>query len=110
VTTPVLRLDDVVVRVDAGPLLDVDHLAVGPGETLALIGPNGAGKTTLLHVAALLRKPDVGTVTILGQTATTHNAATLRRALSVVFQAPLLFDTRVLANAAAGLRFHGDCA
>jgi tungstate transport system ATP-binding protein len=107
VTTPVLRLDAVVVRVNAGSLLDVDHLAVGPGETLALIGPNGAGKTTLLHVAALLRKPDVGTVTILGQTATTHNAATLRRALSVVFQAPLLFDTRVLANAAAGLRFHG---
>ena len=106
-TNPVLRLDSVVVRADTGPVLDVDHLAVGPGETLALIGPNGAGKTTLLHVAALLRKPDVGTVTILGQTATTHNAATLRRALSVVFQDPLLFDTRVLANAAAGLRFRG---
>jgi tungstate transport system ATP-binding protein len=106
-TAPLLRLDDVAVRGDARPLLDVDQFAVGPGETLALIGPNGAGKTTLLHVAALLRQPDVGTVTILGQTATTANAATLRRALSVVFQDPLLFDTCVLANAAAGLRFQG---
>jgi tungstate transport system ATP-binding protein len=107
VTAPVLRLDGVVVRGDAGPVLDVDQLSVGPGETLALIGPNGAGKTTLLHVAALLRRPDVGVVAILGQSATTHNAATLRRALSVVFQDPLLFDVRVLANTAAGLRFQG---
>jgi tungstate transport system ATP-binding protein len=106
-TAPVLRLDGVVVYGDAGPLLDVDQFAVGPGETLALIGPNGAGKTTLLHVAALLRRPDAGAVTILGQTATAQNAATLRRALSVVFQDPLLFDLRVLANAAAGLRFQG---
>jgi tungstate transport system ATP-binding protein len=72
-----------------------------------LIGPNGAGKTTLLHVAALLRRPDAGTVTILGQRATAENAATLRRTLSVVFQDPLLFDVPVLANAAAGLRFQG---
>ena len=106
-TPSVVRLDDVMVHGDAGPLLDVDHFAVGPGETLALIGPNGAGKTTLLHVAALLRRPSFGAVTILGQTATTQNAATLRRVLSVVFQDPLLFDVRVLANAAAGLRFQG---
>jgi tungstate transport system ATP-binding protein len=92
---------------DAGPLLEVDHFAVGPGETLALIGPNGAGKTTLLHIAALLRRPSRGAVTILGQTATPQNAATLRRVLSVVFQDPLLFDLPVLTNAAAGLRFQG---
>jgi tungstate transport system ATP-binding protein len=107
VTTPVVRLDNVIVHGDAGSLLEVDHFAVVPSETLALVGPNGAGKTTLLHVAALLRRPDAGTVTILGQAATTRNAATLRRAMSVVFQEPLLFDVRVLANAAAGLRFQG---
>jgi tungstate transport system ATP-binding protein len=107
VTASVLRLDDVMVDGDAGPVLDVDHFAVGPGETLALIGPNGAGKTTFLQVAALLRWPSRGAVTILGQIATSQNAATLRRVLSVVFQDPLLFDVRVLANAAAGLRFQG---
>ena len=103
----VLRLDDVVVREAGRTLLDVSELSVAPAETLALIGPNGAGKTTLLHVAALLRRPDSGSVTILGQAASTRNAAALRRALSVVFQDPLLFDVSVLANAAAGLRFQG---
>jgi tungstate transport system ATP-binding protein len=97
----------VIVHGDAGSLLEVDHFAVVPSETLALVGPNGAGKTTLLHVAALLRRPEAGSVTILGQTATTRNAAILRRVMSVVFQEPLLFDVRVLANAAAGLRFQG---
>lgn len=103
----VLRLDHVVVREGERTLLDVTALGIAAGETLALIGPNGAGKTTLLHVAALLRRPDHGSVHILGQTASSRNAATLRRALSVVFQAPLLFDVSVLVNAAAGLRFQG---
>ena len=105
-TGQILRLDHVVVREGDRTVLDVTGLSLAAGETLALIGPNGAGKTTLLHVAALLRQPNIGTVTILGQTASS-NAATLRRALSVVFQNPLLFDVSVVANAAAGLRFQG---
>jgi tungstate transport system ATP-binding protein len=107
VTETVLRLDRVVVREGERTLLDVDELRVVAGKTLALIGPNGAGKTTLLHVAALLRRTSSGTVTISGITATSRNATTLRRALSVVFQDPLLFDVSVLDNTAAGLRFQG---
>lgn len=106
-TAPVLRLDNVLVRAGGRTLLDVEAFTVAAGETVALIGLNGAGKTTLLHVAALLRHPDAGTTTIRSALTTPHNAATLRRALSVVFQAPLLFDVTVLANAAAGLRFQG---
>ena len=106
-TEPVLRLEDIVVRAGERPILEVDDFRLAAGETLALIGPNGAGKSTLLHVAALLRRPDRGTVMILGQTATLNHAAMLRRALSVVFQEPFLFDVSVLANAAAGLRFQG---
>ncbi len=106
-TEPVLRLDDVVVRAGQRTLLDVNALTVAAGETVALIGPNGAGKTTLLHVAGLLRTPDAGAVTLLGQRATPSMAPSLRRKISVVFQIPLLFDVPVLANAAAGLRFQG---
>lgn len=106
-TIPVLELSDVVVTAARRPILDVPHVAVRAGESVAVAGPNGAGKSTLLHVAALLRQPDRGSVAIHGQTATPRNAAALRRALSVVFQAPLLFDVSVLANAAAGARFHG---
>jgi tungstate transport system ATP-binding protein len=106
VTEPVIRLDGVTVREGGRLVLDVDELTVARGETLALIGPNGAGKSTLVHVAALLRRPATGSVTILGQTAVSQNAPTLRRHLSIVFQDPLLFDVSVLANAAVGLRFH----
>jgi tungstate transport system ATP-binding protein len=106
-TAPVLRLEHVIVRAGARTLLEAAEFAVAAGESVALIGPNGAGKTTLLHTAALLRQPNAGAVWIRGTRATSGNAATLRRALSVVFQDPLLFDVRVLANAAAGVRFQG---
>jgi tungstate transport system ATP-binding protein len=107
VTAPILRLEEVVVRAGTRTLLDLAEFSVTAGQSVALIGPNGAGKTTLLHTAALLRQPDAGSVWIGGTQATAGNAAALRRTLSVVFQAPLLFDVRVLPNAAAGLRFQG---
>ena len=39
---------------------------VGQGEIFGLIGPNGAGKTTTMECIEGLRKPDRGTISILG--------------------------------------------
>jgi ABC-2 type transport system ATP-binding protein len=50
---------------DVVALAGVD-LEVSPGETLALLGPNGAGKTTLVSIVAGVRKPDAGSVHVLG--------------------------------------------
>jgi len=83
------------------------ELIVAPGEVLALMGPNGAGKSTLLQVAALLRLPDRGEIWLSGERATRGTRRRLRRETAMVFQAPLLFGTTVLANAASGLRFRG---
>lgn len=102
-----LRLSDIRVEVKTKPILSIQKLELAPGEVLAIIGPNGAGKSTLLQVAALLRRPDRGTVEIEGVTATPRIATHLRRKIAMVFQSPLLFDVGVLANAASGLRFHG---
>ena len=41
-------------------------LHVARGETLALLGPNGAGKTTTVECCEGYRRPDAGTVRVLG--------------------------------------------
>jgi ABC-2 type transport system ATP-binding protein len=41
-------------------------LAVEEGEIFGLIGPNGAGKTTTLECIEGLRRPDRGTISVLG--------------------------------------------
>jgi ABC-2 type transport system ATP-binding protein len=43
--------------------LDLD---VAAGETLALLGPNGAGKTTTVECCEGYRRPDAGSVRVLG--------------------------------------------
>jgi ABC-2 type transport system ATP-binding protein len=68
-------------RVDAGPAIAVDGLTkrygdrtavegvsldVGRGEVVALLGPNGAGKTTTVEVVEGYRRPDAGSVRVLG--------------------------------------------
>lgn len=102
-----LVLREAIVRYGARTILNVPELCLTHGETVTLIGPNGAGKSTLLHIAALLRPPDQGEVWIGGERAVPRNRLRLRRRIAMVFQDPLLFDRSVLANAAAGVRFHG---
>src|SRR5437763_7343186 len=51
-----------------GRTLAVDDVsfAVEQGEIFGLIGPNGAGKTTTMECIEGLRKPDRGTISVLG--------------------------------------------
>jgi tungstate transport system ATP-binding protein len=88
-------------------VLAIDRLAVAPGEVLAVIGPNGAGKSTLLLALALLLVPDRGRVRFRGRPADADGALTHRRRIGLVLQDPLLLDTTVFDNVAAGLRFRG---
>ena len=84
-------------------VVDVDELQVRTGEVLAVLGPNGAGKSTLLRIMALLEAPDTGRLTHFGRAVTSRDLAARRR-IAVVFQRPLLFHGKVLANVEYGLR------
>ncbi len=89
-----LELTDITAGYDRhAPVVRGAHLTLRPGESLGLLGPSGCGKSTLARVAALLHRPDRGTVTLDGRTVTgfRHRAPrSLRVAVGVVFQQPRL--------------------
>ena len=76
-----------------GELRAVDgfSLEVAEGEFVGILGPNGAGKTTALETIEGLRKPDSGTVTVLGLPVWPRNPALLPR-IGVQLQASSFFE------------------
>lgn len=87
-------------------VLAVDHLALAPGEVLAVLGPNGAGKSTLLRLLMLLESPDAGAIRFAGRTVHRGDAE-VRRRTAGLFQRPHLFTGSVAANVAFGLAARG---
>jgi ABC-2 type transport system ATP-binding protein len=70
-----------------GSLAAVDglDLQVDTGEVVALLGPNGAGKTTAVEILEGYRRPDDGTVRVLGMDPQTGGRA-FRERIGVVLQ------------------------
>ena len=102
---PILEVRGFRIRRGGGDVLNLPHLAVAPGETLSLIGPNGAGKSTLLLGLSGIEPPQAGDLLFRGERVPGGAAAlAYRRRVAMVFQEPLLFDTTVFENVAAGLR------
>ena len=61
-----IEVSGLVKRYGALTAVDGLDLTVARGETLALLGPNGAGKTTTVECLEGYRRPDAGTVRVLG--------------------------------------------
>jgi NitT/TauT family transport system ATP-binding protein len=72
--------------------IDVD---VRAREFVALIGPSGCGKSTLLRLIGDLLQPTSGTISVNGKT---PRAARLARDYGIVFQQPVLYDWRTVAQ------------
>ena len=78
-----------------------------PGLVHAVIGPNGSGKSTLLRMVARLDTPDAGAITYSDAQGGIAPDIRLMRRMTLVSQAPALFNTTIFENVAYGLRVRG---
>ncbi len=104
---PLVEVRDLVVVRGASRVLQIDRLEVAEGETLSVVGPNGAGKSTLLLALARLVREAQGGLRFRGTLVGPRDELAYRRRIGLVLPDPLLLDTSVAANVAAGLRFRG---
>lgn len=103
-----LTARNLVVKRGGVQVLSVPEFDLNRQETVALIGPNGAGKSSLLLALATLLPTASGEIRYHGEpVAASGHAAVYRRRIAMVFQEPLLFDTTVFDNVAAGLKLRG---
>jgi molybdopterin-binding protein len=105
-TEPLLRAEGLVRRYGRRTVVDVEALAVHPGEVVAVLGPNGAGKSTLFRMLLLLERADAGRILFEGRAVEPGDRAALRR-MAGVFQKPYLFAGTVADNVAYGLHARG---
>ncbi|MBK3583785.1 ABC transporter ATP-binding protein, partial [Streptomyces sp. MBT57] len=63
---PVVQVKGLVKRYGTRTAVDGLDLDVAAGAVTAVLGPNGAGKTTTIETCEGYRRPDAGTVRVLG--------------------------------------------
>lgn len=73
-------------------------IAIQPGEKVALIGPSGAGKSTIVKLLFRLYDVDYGKILIDGQPIGRVTQESLRAALALVPQDPILFHRTIMEN------------
>jgi ABC-2 type transport system ATP-binding protein len=64
--TPAVEVRDLVKRYGHTTAVDGLSLRAARGAVTAVLGPNGAGKTTTIEICEGYRRPDAGTVSVLG--------------------------------------------
>ncbi|MFC9693520.1 ABC transporter ATP-binding protein [Kribbella sp. NPDC056951] len=85
-----LTFDHVSVVADGNVLLNDVSLDLPGGMTVAVVGPSGAGKSVLAAVAARLRDPSTGHVSLDGVPLQAVSRHALRRAVGCAFERPQL--------------------
>ncbi len=79
-------------------VLDNFSLSIKPREKIALVGPSGAGKTTITKLLFRFYDVDSGSIRIDGQDIGGVTQDSLRNAVSLVPQDPVLFHRTLMDN------------
>lgn len=84
--------------IDNQVILDGLSLFVPAGKTLVITGSSGAGKSSILKILLRFYEQTSGNILINNQDITKVNATTLREAIAVVPQNPVLRNTSIYEN------------
>ena len=107
---PIIRIRGLVNRFGGQTVHDGLDLDVLSGEVLGIVGGSGAGKSVLLRSIIGLRRPDAGSIEILGEEVTKLSFGERRRLqerCGVLFQNGALFSSLTVAeNVAVPIREH----
>lgn len=105
--TPVIQVRGLVNRFGSQIVHDNLNLDLYRGEILGVVGGSGTGKSVLLRSIVGLRRPDAGSIRVLGEQLdqqTPESRSRLERRMGVLFQRGALFTSlTVLENAALPL-------
>lgn len=106
---PLYHLKDLRKSYGSRDVLAIGELVIRAGSIYTLTGANGSGKSTLLNILAFLSPPTAGEVRFAGKPVAWNGPSLLRlrRSVTLLHQAPYLFDETVYANVAFGLKVRG---
>lgn len=90
-STPIIKVENLVKRYRELVALDHFNLEIAEGEIFGLLGPNGSGKTTTINCILSLLAYDKGTIEVFGQEM--HpDSYDLKRQIGVVMQNVAVFE------------------
>ncbi len=104
VTTGRIEFDRVTFRYPGKtePIYRDFSLAIAPGEKIGLVGASGSGKSTFVKLIQRFYDLDQGRIRLDGQDISVVTQASLRAAVTVVPQDPVLFHRSLAENIAYG--------
>ena len=90
-STPVIKIENLVKRYHELLALDHFNLEIDEGEVFGLLGPNGSGKTTTMNCILSLLSYDKGSIEVFGKEML-PDSYELKRQIGVVMQNVAVFD------------------